>query len=53
MKDNDFLYWLKGVIELKLKFKDNSDLKELLVDINKQLNTKENEHSKTIQESTI
>jgi hypothetical protein len=41
MNDKDFLFWLQGVIELKLKFKDSPELEDILQEIVKH-NTEQN-----------
>lgn len=41
MNDKDFLFWLQGVIEIKLKFKDSPELEDVLKEIVKH-NTEQN-----------
>lgn len=41
MNDKDFLFWLQGVIELKLRFEDSPELEDILQEIVKH-NTEQN-----------
>lgn len=33
MNDKDFLFWLQGVLEVKVKFNGSKDLEEILKDV--------------------
>lgn len=35
MNDKDFLFWLQGVFEVKVKFNGSKDLEEILKDVKK------------------